>query len=378
MAIKFSVEQQLAIDSKDKNIIVSAGAGSGKTAVLTERIRKILLSGVKASELLVLTFTNAAAAEMKERITKTMSKDPMLKNRTFEVDSAYITTFDSFSLALVKKYHDRLNLSKNISIIDASVLNVYKRKIIDEIFDSYYLKNNELFEKFICDLTPKDDENIRKEVLRLANKLDLLTNKDELLDNYVANNFTLEKFNEYLNGLTTSNILKVMGNTSTPKYLLDYIFKYKEDVIIKAVDKAWRNDIEQIIRWERNVPLLKMVYERRPKAIYRVIDKLYDFQLMDFLGLTYLPEEYKDYIVNKRKWTLMGYINRLSAWDAIKILKTDCNVPQDIKDKVFEKKQKIILEHYSKEDDKEIVRTIRYGSLDYVLKYLHYQHIYFQ
>ena len=179
MAIKFSSEQQLAIDSRNKNIIVSAGAGSGKTAVLTERIRKILLSGVKANELLVLTFTNAAAAEMKERITKTMSKDEILKDRTYEVDSAYITTFDSFSLSLVKKYHDRINLSKNISIIDASVLNVYKRKIIDEIFDSYYLRNDELFERFICDLTPKDDVNLRKEILKLANKLDLLTNKDE-------------------------------------------------------------------------------------------------------------------------------------------------------------------------------------------------------
>ena len=100
MAIKFSSEQQLAIDSRNKNIIVSAGAGSGKTAVLTERIRKILLSGVKANELLVLTFTNAAAAEMKERITKTMAKDEILKDRTYEVDGAYITTFDSFSLSV--------------------------------------------------------------------------------------------------------------------------------------------------------------------------------------------------------------------------------------------------------------------------------------
>ena len=134
MAIKFSSEQQLAIDSRNKNIIVSAGAGSGKTAVLTERIRKILLSGVKANELLVLTFTNAAAAEMKERITKTMAKDEILKDRTYEVDSAYITTFDSFSLSLVKKYHDRLNLSKNISIIDASVLNNLNTNVTVECF----------------------------------------------------------------------------------------------------------------------------------------------------------------------------------------------------------------------------------------------------
>ena len=95
MAIKFSLEQQLAIDSTGQNIIVSAGAGSGKTAVLTERIKRILLSGVKANQLLVLTFTNAAAAEMKERISKKMAEDNRLKARTAEVDSAYITTFDS-------------------------------------------------------------------------------------------------------------------------------------------------------------------------------------------------------------------------------------------------------------------------------------------
>ena len=103
MALKFSIEQQKAIDSHGKNIIVSAGAGSGKTAVLTERIKQILLKGVKANELLVLTFTNAAAAEMKERITKAMLNEDSLKDRTFEVDNAYITTFDSFSLSLVKK-----------------------------------------------------------------------------------------------------------------------------------------------------------------------------------------------------------------------------------------------------------------------------------
>ena len=131
MAINFSNEQQLAIDSRGQNIIVSAGAGSGKTAVLTERIRKLLRSGIKANELLVLTFTNAAAAEMKERIVKAMSKDELLNNRTSEVDSAYITTFDSFSLSVVKKYHDRLNLTKNIGVIDGSILNVQKRKIIN-------------------------------------------------------------------------------------------------------------------------------------------------------------------------------------------------------------------------------------------------------
>ena len=89
MKFNYSNEQLLAINSKGQNIIVSAGAGSGKTAVLTERIRQTLQSGVKADQLLVLTFTNAAAAEMKERVIKKMAEDETLKHRTAEVESAY-------------------------------------------------------------------------------------------------------------------------------------------------------------------------------------------------------------------------------------------------------------------------------------------------
>ena len=97
-------EQQLAIDMDGTNIIVSAGAGSGKTAVLTQRVIRKIMDGVDVDRLLVLTFTNEAAREMKSRIRDAIIKNNLDKQLGL-LDAAYITTFDSFALSVVKKYH---------------------------------------------------------------------------------------------------------------------------------------------------------------------------------------------------------------------------------------------------------------------------------
>ena len=97
-------DQLKAIQESGSNIIVSAGAGSGKTAVLTTRVLEKLNHGIHINELLILTFTNAAAAEMKERIKKNIEKEN-LSDELELIDASYITTFDSFALSLVKKYH---------------------------------------------------------------------------------------------------------------------------------------------------------------------------------------------------------------------------------------------------------------------------------
>ena len=141
----WTAEQQEAIDREGTNIIVSAGAGSGKTAVLTARVQRKLKTGVHVNELLVLTFTNAAAAEMKDRIRDTINSTPGLEEEANLIDGAYITTFDSFSLSMVKKYHDRLNVTNKIKISDEVVIDIKKHELLDEIFDDYYEKPNEEF-----------------------------------------------------------------------------------------------------------------------------------------------------------------------------------------------------------------------------------------
>ena len=100
----WTADQEKAINECGKNIIVSAGAGSGKTAVLTERVITKLKKGININELLILTFTNAAAMEMKDRIREAITKDESLHSQLDLIDGSYITTFDSFALSIVKKY----------------------------------------------------------------------------------------------------------------------------------------------------------------------------------------------------------------------------------------------------------------------------------
>ena len=181
---KYTSEQLEAINKEGTNIIVSAGAGSGKTAVLTERVIRKLKDGVDINRLLVLTFTNAAAKEMKERIRLKII-DNGLDDQLKLLDSAYITTFDSYALSLVKKYHYLLNVSNNIQVIDKSVIDILKSKEMDDIFNEYYLTNNEIFYSLIDDYCFKDDKELKQSIIKLSNNLDLRIDKQEYMDNYI-------------------------------------------------------------------------------------------------------------------------------------------------------------------------------------------------
>ena len=182
-------EQSQAIEKDGTSIIVSAGAGSGKTAVLTERVLRKIKNGVHINELLIMTFTNAAAKEMKDRIRRRLKEEKYLEEVNL-IDSAYITTFDSFSLSIVKKYHYLLNLPKNISITDSSILNIEKQKLLDNIFDEYYLEDNDRFRNFIKDFCYKDDKDLKKLLIKLNDKIDMRIDREEYLSNYVTNYFS--------------------------------------------------------------------------------------------------------------------------------------------------------------------------------------------
>ena len=187
-------EQELAIEKDGSNIIVSAGAGSGKTAVLTARVIRKLNSGININNLLILTFTNKAAFEMKDRIRKEISKDEKLAKQLDYIESSYITTFDSFALSMVKRYSYLLNKSRDIKIIDSATVFLEKKRIIDGIFDRLYQEENEKFLKLIDNFTTKKDDDIKKIILNINDRLDLKYDKKYYLENYINDYYSSKSF----------------------------------------------------------------------------------------------------------------------------------------------------------------------------------------
>lgn len=183
---KWTSEQLTAINQENSNIIVSASAGSGKTAVLTSRVIRKLQSGVSIDELLILTFTKAAAKEMKERIKSGIEKENLTENLKL-LNKAYITTFDSYALSIVKRYHYLLNISPKISIEEGGILRIQSKKILDAIFEEMYEREEPNFVSFINDFCVKDDTEIRKLLLNIYDKLDLRMDKKLYLESYIEN-----------------------------------------------------------------------------------------------------------------------------------------------------------------------------------------------
>ena len=132
--------------------------GSGKTAVLVERIiNKVLNEKINIDELLVVTFTNAAASEMRERVLdaiyKKLDEEPEnedLQKQITLLNKANICTIDSFCLEVVRNYFYELeNISPNFRISDTSEIELLKQEVIDDIFEEKYEKEDEDFTKLI-------------------------------------------------------------------------------------------------------------------------------------------------------------------------------------------------------------------------------------
>lgn len=199
--MKYTDSQLLAIKEENKNILVSAGAGSGKTGVLKARVLNKLKNGVHIDELIILTFTKAAASEMKSRIVEAINQDDSLKSELSRMNHAIITTFDAFCLKLVKEYHYLLGLPANITIANKLQFLDMQQKVLEETIKSYYLANDEAFDSMVLDYFQKGDDLIKSSVSNLANKVSKYPNPIQRLDrfekDYLTNEIIHSHFEEF-------------------------------------------------------------------------------------------------------------------------------------------------------------------------------------
>ena len=172
--------QSNAINARNKNILVSAAAGSGKTAVLVERVIKLITdktNPVDIDRLLIVTFTNAAAAEMRYRISKSLNgliksnpNDSFYKRQLSLLPNAKISTIDAFCASLVKEHFYELSINQDFSTFDESELQLLEDNVISETLDKCFEENNadfiSLFEMFTSPGNEKPVINAVKRLLR--------------------------------------------------------------------------------------------------------------------------------------------------------------------------------------------------------------------
>ena len=173
--MKYTKEQEQAIFLKDKNIMVSAGAGAGKTRVLVSRMAELIMDEehpIEADRFLVMTFTNAAASEMKERIRldleERLSKNPenrYLKKQIRKIKQADISTVHSFCNHLIRTHYNELSVDPSFRIGEEGELFLLRQQAVEELLEEAYNSARESFIKFVEAYAPGKSDKILEEMI---------------------------------------------------------------------------------------------------------------------------------------------------------------------------------------------------------------------
>ena len=228
-------EQQSAIDIRGKSILVSAAAGSGKTAVLVERIINRVLdkeNPVDIDVFLVVTFTNAAAAQMRhkisERLWSELEKAPdneHLMKQTVLINRADITTIDSFCLRIVKEYFSVLDIDADFNIGDRGETELLKADVLEDLFEEKYNCENEDERAEFCRLVnifggDRNDSGLKELILKIHT---------------LASSYPMpEKWLEEAKSALEINDREALENTLWMKALFEYAKKVISEALLMA------------------------------------------------------------------------------------------------------------------------------------------------
>lgn len=233
MGVTWTQEQQKVIDLRNRNILVSAAAGSGKTAVLVERIITMLTKDeppVDVDRLLIVTFTEAAAAEMKERIRLAIEKKLMeypdnehLKQQATLIHNAQITTIHSFCLSVIRDHFHAIDIDPGFRIGEEGELKLLRHDVLEEVLEEKYQEGSKRFLDFASGYsTGRNDKKIEDLILKIYEFSRSYPDSDAWLDSCVKA-YEIEDLEAFEESNVIKKILQdVQKNLEDAKALVEF------------------------------------------------------------------------------------------------------------------------------------------------------------
>lgn len=236
--MKLSNNQKNIINLIDGDILVSASAGSGKTTVLVKRILNLVLNhGVSINEILIITFTNMASVEMKERIINELESlyseknSELLDEQLFLVHNSNIQTFHSFCLEILKNYYYKIDINGNFNILRDSQRKILINEALDDAFNMYY-DNRDLEFKTLVDIYggKYSDDRLRDIIISIYSFMENLVDREK----FIRDSISIHDINE-------DNIFLSGFGEFIKKFYLDKL-RYYEDKLIGMEEEFIHND----------------------------------------------------------------------------------------------------------------------------------------
>lgn len=346
-------EQKDAIYAKGGSILVSAAAGSGKTAVLVQRIIESISNeknNINIDELLVVTFSNAAADEIKHRIGDILSKlikenpnNSHLAKQQKLMANSNISTIHSFCLNIIKENFNILSLSANVSVADATKLDQLKVSVLIKIIEDEYEKADKSFFSLVDTLSTKTDKALEIEIIKLHKFLEGIP---------FAHSWVREVLDFHKN---TKSVSETIWAKNIYKYSSDLVWFLKNSIknIIKLISKDEKLSKAYLKAFESDLINIEILIKYIDDMDW---DKIHIFLKQDifvkFGGLrNYQDENKKNLIKEARENTkyFLGYLKEnLFFLDTFNIL-------EDIKylSLIFEKMFDIVLKFYDNFNEKK-------------------------
>ncbi|MCQ2553367.1 MAG: UvrD-helicase domain-containing protein, partial [Clostridia bacterium] len=298
--------QKKVIDSRNESLLVSAAAGSGKTSVLVERVTQLLREGAELSRLLIVTFTNAAAGEMKERIANTLGSS--------YVRHSHICTFHKFAIDVIQQYYHIIGINPAVQICDEYNQSIFKSEALDEMFEELFEAEDPDFIDFLnCYCSPKSNQNAKEMILAFHNFLESLPNPEvyaEAIKNGSA--FDDEKYLSFFKAIVQNSLSNSLSALDRAKNMLLHPENEVDETLVDAVTPCPKLAEKVATDYEE----LKAIYDKIESDGVEYIKLLSEYSFMRMAATN--PEK-PTYNLIKGKFAFIRDI----ATSAVKKMKAD-------------------------------------------------------